>query len=256
MPEEPPDQSAPQISPEEMARLEAQEIATLRKLVEDGKTLTESQWRRLRAAASSSAGTDFPIPIDGPEWVDNQTELARAIGLKETPNTRKTIQRWLKQDGNPGHTPDGRYHVPSWKAFAEKHGRKRITTPAGDKHAAEIEGILIKNERNRIDLEQTKGNLLDVETVCSVLTQMANAAALRLNGSRHTLGPQVVGCTVPEATKRIGVEHHQVLLDLSVIPDWAKKKAHPEGLFWRNVSARLSVLLPIAGLGNGPSNTS
>jgi hypothetical protein len=253
MPEDTPDPSAPQISPEEMARLEAQELATLRKLVEDGKTLTEAQWRRLRAAASVSA--DTAESFDGPEWVENQTELARAIGLKDSPNTRKTIQRWLKQDGNPGHTPDGRYHVPSWKAFAEQHGRKRATS-GKDKHAIEVEGILIKNERNRIELEQTKGNLLDIETVCSVLTQMANAAALRLNGSRHTLGPQVVGCTVPEATKRIGVEHHQVLLDLSVVPDWAKKKAHPEGLFWRNVSARLSALLQIADPGNGPSNTS
>jgi len=96
MAEDLPDQSTPQISPEEMARLEAQEIANLRKLVEDGKTLTEAQWRRLRAAASIGDSTDT---IDGPEWAENQTELARATDLKGSPNTRKTIQRWFNAYG-------------------------------------------------------------------------------------------------------------------------------------------------------------
>lgn len=186
-----------------------------------------------------------------PEWADNQTDLARILGLS-TLNGRKTIQRWLQKGDSPGHTPEGRYHIAEWRAYALKHGRK---AKLPDKAKAELESTLIENERNRLKLEVERGNLCSVDEVASLLAAASFGFANRLLGSKHELGPSVVGVTVPEATKRIGLAHETALTELAV-PDWLKKKPGPIGKFWSKVSARQSVLQTIAAPGIGPNSTS
>ena len=160
--------------------------------------------------------TAAALPEPDPEWADSQSAIAELLDV-----TPKTIQRWLKKPGNPG---------------------------------AELEAILLKNERTRLDMEKEQGRLLSFQEVAELLASMGAAFTQRLTAARHSLGPLVVGLTVPEATKRIGSEHHAALAEVSV-PDWAKKKVGPAGLFWSRVSRHLSDLLRIASPGAGLSST-
>lgn len=188
-----------------------------------------------------------PAGLD-PEWADNQSDLARILGLKN----RKTIQRWVAAGDSPGATPDGRYNVSAWREYASKHGRKTRTP---DKAKAELESQLIANERDRLKLEVERGNLCSVDEVASLLGAAGFGFANRLLTSKHELGPSVVGISVPEATKRIGIAHETALTELAV-PDWLKKKPGPTGKFWSKVSARLSALPTIAAPGIGANGTS
>lgn len=182
-----------------------------------------------------------------PEWAESQSAIAEILGVD-----RNTIQRWLKKRGNPGHDGEHRYHIAKWRDFAVLVGRKTRTP---DKASAELEGILLKNKMATLEYEKEVGNLLTYQEVAELLGGMGNAFALRLSGSRYALGPLVAGQTVPEATKRIGVEHHRALGELAV-PDWAKKKVGPAGAFWSKVSRHLSGLQRTASPGDGPSSTS
>lgn len=251
--EDPQPVAKPQLSPDEVAKLRQLDLENLRAKVAEGNPLSESELRRLREAEANyvqaTAGDD-ETP-GAPVWVKGQDALAQALGYKN----RKTIQRWLKNPGNPGEGPDGQYDVTAWRAYQKRLGREK-TSSLPDKASAEIAGIILRNEKLQLDNEHARGDVLSIDEVCAVLTQMANAAAQRLSGARHTLGPEVVGVSVPEATKRIAVEHTAVLQELSEIPTHAKKKDHPQGLFWKNVSRRLSALLQIDALGAGPSSTS
>ncbi len=239
------------LSPEEAAQIRKASIENLRAKVAKGGTLTEAELRQLRDAEANYQRAVSGEPVELPMWVKGQDALAEALGYKN----RKTIQRLLKMEGCPGEGPEGTYDVNAWKAWQKKEGRSRANE-IPDKATAEVAGILIKNQRNRIELEQAQGSMVTIEEVISVLCQMANAAATRLTASRHTLGPEVVGVSVPEATKRIGVEHHAVLTELSTVPTWAKKKPHPAGLFWQRLSLGLSDHLQIAVPGAGQSSTS
>lgn len=181
-----------------------------------------------------------------PEWADSQASIAELLDVAP-----KTIQRWLKKPGNPGCDEAGRYKIAPWQAFAVAVGRK---TRSPDKAGAELEAILLKNERTRLDMEKEQGRLLSFQEVAELLASMGHAFTQRLAGARHSLGPLVVGLTVPEATKRIGTEHLAALAEVSV-PDWAKKKMGPAGLFWSRVSRLLSDLRPIASPGAGLKST-
>jgi hypothetical protein len=190
--------------------------------------------------------TAAALPEPDPEWADTQATIAELLDV-----TPKTIQRWLKKPGNPGVDTHGRYKIAPWQSFAVAVGRK---TRSPDKAGAELEAILLKNERTRLDMEKEQGRLLSFQEVAELLASMGAAFTQRLTAARHSLGPLVVGLTVPEATKRIGSEHHAALAEVSV-PDWAKKKVGPAGLFWSRASRHLSDLLRIASPGAGPSST-
>lgn len=182
----------------------------------------------------------------GEEWVGSVSALAEKLGVD-----RKTIQRWTKLAGCPGKDEERGFHVARWQEFGAQVGKK---TKLPDKAEAELQGILVKNERARLELEKERGNLLEAEQVAELVAGMAHAFANRLAGSRHSLGPMVVGLAVPEATKRIGIEHHHALAELAV-PDWAKKKVGAPGRFWSKVFATVSGLLLIENLGDGPRST-
>jgi len=180
------------------------------------------------------------------DLVDNQAAIAALLGVDE-----RTFRRWEKKDGAPERDAEGRYNVPKWQAFAATI-RRKSNTP--DKASAELEGQLIKNQRAKMEYEKELGNLLTVQEVAELLAGMCNAFAVRLTGSRYSLAPLLAGETVPEITKRIGVEHHKALSELSV-PDWAKKKVGPPGIYWSKVARKLSALLPIGSPGDGLNST-
>jgi hypothetical protein len=91
---------------------------------------------------------------------------------------------------------------------------------------------------------------MSVDEVCKVITEMVSGTVSGIRGAKHALAPRVVGETVPEATKRIGLELDEQLTKLS-LGEWAKKK-----IFWSKVSAHLFDLRKRFSLGVGQSATS
>lgn len=180
-------------------------------------------------------------------WARNQVELAAALGCD-----RKSIQRWLKAGDEecPGKTSDGRYNVTLWRLWVEKKGKKPAARLGKDKGALEIENIALRNEKLEIENAVRRGELLHVDEACKVLTEMMGAFVMRMRGMKHTLGPQVIGVPVSEATKRIGREVDAGLTELS-IGEWAKKKP-----FWGIVYVRLRDLHRKYNLGDGLNDTS
>jgi hypothetical protein len=174
---------------------------------------------------------DTGAPPAGTGYARNQVELAELIG-----RDRKTIQRWLKIEGNPGHTSDGRYPIEAWKEWIDKSGRRHGKKEKLDKLDIETKIAAGKLEMQEIELAKTRGELMHVDDVVSVMTQLFGGLVGRLRTLRHDVAPSVVGETVPEATKRLGNAHDELLQGLS-LGDWAKKK-----IFWSRVSKALSGL--------------
>lgn len=180
-------------------------------------------------------------------WAKNQVELAAALGCD-----RKTIQRWLKENDPecPGKRADGRYNVTLWRLWSEKKGKSPKNRLGRDKGALEIENYELRNEKLKIENAVRRGELIHIDDCCKVLCEMMAAFVTRTRGVKHTLGPEVIGVSLPEAVKRIGREMDSALTELA-LGEWAKKKP-----FWGIVFATLRDQHKKFSLGDGQSATS
>jgi hypothetical protein len=236
------------VTPEEIEQLLREDLASVKEKVKNKKPLTEAEIKRLQAHAASIETPKGDDPLE-PVWAKNMVELASLLGC-----SRKQISRYLKLEGEdaaPAPAADGRYNVTLWKLWAQEHGylRKKLST-AADRQLLEDRGIQLSNERKEIDNAVRRGELMSVDEVCRVITEMVGGVVDGARGMKHSLSPRVVGLTVPEATKRIGVEVDEQLQKLS-LGEWAKKK-----IFWSKISAHLSDLHKRFNLGGGQSVTS
>lgn len=178
-------------------------------------------------------------------WAGNQIELAECLGV-----SRETIGRWAKQAGCPGHKADGRYNVEDWQTWMQTSGKTPKKRLPKDKHSLEIERLELDNEKRRTEQDLFRGKLNDQDEVIQVMTALFGSLVNKLRTVKHNLAPSVVGETVPEATKRIGIQLDEALQELS-LGEWAKKK-----VFWQSVSRRLCDLLAENRLSTGPAPTS
>lgn len=197
---------------------------------------------------------ETPPDVLEPVWARSQVELAQALGCG-----RKTVQRYLKIEGDeapPAATSDGRYNVTLWKLWCQDHGHleKKLST-AADRQLLEDKTIQLRNEKMAMENAIARGELMTVADCAAVIVGMFSQIVQPLRGMKHTLGPLVVGTTVPEATKRIGREVNEQLTIASQVPVWAQKKKGPAGLFWQKLSAELSGLPERFNLGDGLSET-
>jgi hypothetical protein len=243
------------VTGEEIEQLLAADIDAIREKVQQKKPLTDSERKRLEAhgRALKGVGSNEGDALE-PIWAANQVELAKELSC-----SRKQIQRYMKLEGDeapPAPAADGRHNVTLWKLWAQEHGylRKKLSS-AADRQLLEDRTIQLRNERFEMENAQARGELLSVSEVTKVVVDMFGQIVQPLRGMKHTLGPLVVGTTVPEATKRIGREVDEKLTVASRIPDWAIKKKPPQGLFWSRVSAELSDLPKRFSLGDGLSET-
>lgn len=122
------------------------DIANMVKKVASGQTLSMAQRKMLQGIKAGEPTSTEAV------WAKNQVALAAAMDVD-----RKTIQRWMKIDGNPGARSDGRYNVTEWKRW------KNGSTGDGDtpdQTAARAEQILLQNERLRFRIGEEKRKLI------------------------------------------------------------------------------------------------
>lgn len=178
-------------------RILRRNILNIVRKVQDGKTLSNVELSVVQGYVDSS-DADSPI---GLAWVQNQTDLARELGVN-----RKTIQRWLKIEGNPRTASDGRYSVTEWRKWANDNNFK-VSDEDGEtgdsKLKLEAKRLLLQNQRLEFDLAVRRGEYThndDVEAMYVLMVQNAKKVLLALPSNS---APQVVGLSVPEAEIRL-----------------------------------------------------
>ncbi len=243
------DGEVPAFNAEEIDQLFLEDLLAIREKVKNKKPLTAVEVKRLQAY-QAAAQEKPPADALEPVWAKSQVELAKHLRC-----SRKQISRFLKiegEDAAPAPTSDGRYNVTLWKLWAQEHGhlQKKLSN-AADRQLLEDRTIELRNERLEIDNAVRRGELMSVDEVCRVITDMVGGVVDTARGMKHALAPRVVGLTVPEATKRIGQEIDQNVLTKLSLGEWAKKK-----VFWSKVSAHLSDLRKRFSLGDGLNATS
>jgi hypothetical protein len=170
-------------------------ILNIVRKVQDGKTLSNVELSVVQGYIESS---DADTPI-GLAWVQNQTDLARELGVN-----RKTIQRWLKIEGCPQTASDGRYNVTEWRKWASDNNFK-VSGGDDDESKLKLEAkrLLLINQKLEFDMAIKRGEYThndDVETMFVMMVQNAKKVLLALPSNAS---PQVVGLSVPEAEIRL-----------------------------------------------------
>lgn len=222
----------PEFSAEELERIRRIDVENIRVKVLNGDVLTREQIKRLEMA--------LPSEEVGERWVESQQKLAEALGISD----RKSIQRWMKEDGCPGEVGGKGYNVKDWKLWCETKGKRAGTISKSSKlDSLKEKTVAIDLRLKELELDEAMGRVIEREECLTVLTEMITRVTQSLRGLKHVLAPQVVGETVPEAGKRIGAAIDRELEGLAMIPEGSKKK-----VFWRSVSMLLSdhlqMLLP------------
>jgi len=190
--------ASPELAPSEVTKLLQADLDAITLKVSLGKPLTEPEIRRLKASAAAAVENKGQTPIPGveddagPKWVESQIDLAKALGVE-----RRTIQRHLKSDGNPGRLPDGRYNLHEWRAWLRYNGKKGGKSL--DKNSLECKRIVLDIERREFELgvERAKFSLnADIE---QWFGEFAYTMRQLLDALPGQLAPDVVALTIPEA---------------------------------------------------------
>lgn len=170
-------------------------------------------------------------------FLTTQEALAAHLGVE-----RKSISRWQKRKDCPGRTENG-FNIRDWEAFMERNrlGRK----PNKSKADLDNEKIALGNERLRLINGKLRGELASQDEVVKVIGEMMQGFVQQLGTMKHTIAEECIGVPKGEAVKRIDRRHKEVLAEIA-LGQWAQKKT-----FWSKVSAALSALHKIHGLGHG-----
>lgn len=169
-------------------------LANIARKVKDGATLSKFELQQVQAAAMESAG-EVAATLT---FVQNQVELAGALGVE-----RKTVQRWLKEEGNPGKKADGRYDVGEWKKWARDTGRKVFEESGGvadaKRNELEVRRLMVICERLEFEFKTAQGEYLHKDEVAAQVTRMCAAIRRALLGMPGSLAPLVSGLGIAEA---------------------------------------------------------
>lgn len=186
-------------------RVLQQNLVNLTKKLKSGGSLTPAELNALRAEISVRSGDKGSMS----GYVRTQVELAECLGIE-----RKTVQRWLKEPGNPGARADGRYPLQEWKEWAEKNG-KRI----GDTIDATLErakNIVLQNEILEFRLKVLRRDYVSMEDVEVVGAKLA-VALRKVIGTIHLLAPSLEQVTANEAEALLKDKEDELIGQIRVL---------------------------------------
>lgn len=191
------------LSPEQVGLLLKADFVNLAKKVKDGKTLSASERNLLQSALTG----DKPSTV---EFAKNAVELAELLDVD-----RRTIARWRKVDGNPGVRPDGRYHVPSWRAFKSV---RQGEDEAGGLSQTQLKArqILLQNQKLEIQIAVLRREYMPVTDVEKIGGELGTAIR-KVISQIHLCAPTVVGVSVAEAEARLKEIEDEILQQLHLL---------------------------------------
>lgn len=135
----------------------------------------------------------------------NKVELAAALGVD-----RRTITNWLRVPGNPGARSNGKYHVPTWKAWALKQGKAPLGTDARSLKE-QLTAIQIERQRHKLKVEQRQHvPVKDVEAMGARLA----AAIRKVVTTLHREAPDLEMRTKEEIEVRLRAKEDEIVAQL------------------------------------------
>ncbi len=145
----------------------------------------------------------------GIEFAQSAVELADLLGID-----RRTISRWRKIEGNPGVQPDGRYHVPSWRAFkVSRQGEDGEPAEEFSPTRLRARQVLLQNQKLEIQIAVLKREFMPVAEIEKWGGELG-AAIRKVVSQIHLCAPSVVGVSVAEAEARLKEIEDEILAQL------------------------------------------
>jgi hypothetical protein len=134
------------------------------------------------------------------EWIKQKQELAKALDI-----SRPTLDRFLKMEGAPTADPKKGWNLEAVTKFVLEHTSKESIAANLDDSFDKLKkwDIYERARKTKIANDFKEGRLILVERHKSEISQMASECQAVLNAMAPRLAPDVVGCTVAEAERRI-----------------------------------------------------
>ncbi|MEY2466760.1 MAG: hypothetical protein QOD03_1281, partial [Verrucomicrobiota bacterium] len=192
------------------------DLRNLAKKVQQGKTLSVAERNLLQSAL---AGEN----LSSVEFAQNAVELASILDVD-----RRTIQRWRKVEGNPGVRPDGRYHLPSWRAF--KLARQGTESGGDGLSQSQLKArqVLLQNQKLEFQIALLRREYVPACEVEKWGGELGTAIR-KVVSAVHLCAPSVVGVSVAEAEARLKELEDEILQQLHLLSDsFANWKATDE----------------------------
>lgn len=187
-------------------------LVNLAKKAQEGRVLSAQEIALLQGMAD---GTDAPAVH--PVWVQNQVELATILGVN-----RKTIQRWLKENGNPGAQSDGRYSVPAWREWARSKGSKVDGDEDLNQTQLKARQILLQNQKLEFSLGVLRKEYAPT-TLLKAWGGELGANIRKVVTQIHLIAPSIVGLPVPDAEARLKELEDEILEQLHGLDEGISK---------------------------------
>jgi hypothetical protein len=182
------------------------DLRNLAKKVQQGKTLSAGERNLLQSAMAG----ENPSTV---EFVQNAVELASILDVD-----RKTIQRWRKIEGNPGIRPDGRYHVPSWRAFKLMRQGADSSGDGLSQSQLRARQILLQNQKLEFQLSLLRREYVPASELEKWGGELGSAIR-KVVSTIHLCAPSVVGVSVAEAESRLKEVEDEILQQLHLLSD-------------------------------------
>jgi phage terminase Nu1 subunit (DNA packaging protein) len=191
------------LAPQEAEMLLRRDLANIVKRTAVGSPLTASQRALVTAYL---AGKD----LAGASHVQTIVELAQALGCD-----RRTVQRHLKREGNPGRKPDGRYDVAAWRTYLAQFGG--VDEDEFEELEPQLRSKLmaVKVAMAELELDRQRGELVSVDSVRQLGAELG--AAIRKTLSVHRLASSLVGLGVREIEDRLKEAEDETLRQLHLL---------------------------------------
>ena len=180
-------------------KLLKQELKNIEKKIADGKTLT-SEERRILSSVSSGGKSSDPL------YAKSQVELAQFLNV-----TRQTLNIWLKEDGNPGVSSDGRFDVAAWREWAAKNGKRG--QDGLNAVVLKAKNLLLQNDKLEFQLNILRREYVPVSDVVRVGAELG-AAIRKVVAGLHMIAPSVVGMTVIECEAYLKEKETEIISQL------------------------------------------
>ncbi len=194
------------LTAEQAAILLKGDLRNLAKKVQQGKTLSASERNLLQTAlAGETPAAD--------EFAKNAVQPAAILDVD-----RKTVNRWRKIEGNPGVRPDGRYHVPSWRAWKLARQGDGGDGDVLSQSILRARQFLLQNQKLEFQLAVLRREYIpagDVEKWGASL----GSAIRKVISTLHLCAPGVVGVSVAEAEARLKEVEDEALQQLHLLDE-------------------------------------
>jgi len=189
-------------------RIIRQNLVNLAKKLQAGGTLSTAELALVREAVGGGADV---VATSG--WAKNQVELAAALGVE-----RKTVQRWMKEDGAPSARSDGRYLVAEWSRWCAEKGKKLNEDDGESQTELRAKQMALQNRKLELQLQILVREYVSVAEVESIGARLG-AAVRKVVTSLHLLAPSVAGMDVAECAALLRAKEDEIMDQFQQLAD-------------------------------------